>query len=163
MLGLFTAMAIAALMEPQPAVRWQTSYPAAYRQARATNRPLFVVAAFGADGWKFLTGNQPWAPATIRKLQEQYICVYLDRNLPEANATALELGVGGEPLLVISSKDLQSKLVRRSGYVSSSDLARLVDAPEAAPAQAVHRANYHDPAQALTPNWSPGPAAGCNT
>jgi thioredoxin-related protein len=119
---LVAALSFAA---PAHALTWQTNYPAAAAEAKASNRPLLLF--FGGSDWcgwtKKLNGEVLIQPAFLAFAESNFVCVSVDfpRTTPQDAATkkqnkelAAKYGVKGYPAVLLLKPDGQ--IIGRAGY-----------------------------------------------
>lgn len=104
-------------------VRWEDSYTAARREARAQNKPLAVFLGNGADGWRGVLADGKMSDRAQEVLKRDYVPVYLDLSKPADQTLARSFEVTG-PALVLSSRDGQDQAFRHEGEVPQEDLER---------------------------------------
>lgn len=70
-------------VQPATQVEWWTSYDSAVTLAEKANKPLAVVIGEGAQGYLKIVDRGEFSAEAIAKLNEEFICVYLDINEPK--------------------------------------------------------------------------------
>ena len=103
---------------------WMTDYDSARRTGREEQKPLAVFIGSGVRGWHRVTKEGKLGKDTSRLLADEYVCVYVDSDLPWGKklASAFELpdGLG----LVISDRTGQLQAYHHVGELANEDLVR---------------------------------------
>jgi hypothetical protein len=116
--SIFSALLLSSLMMPT----WHGNYSQAQREAANQKKPLVVVFGSGSNGWSKIIRDKAPSNEVSQLLLKEYVCVYIDTDMPDGKRLAQSFELPGNVGLVISDRALSSQAFWHQGDITN-DLA----------------------------------------
>ena len=102
-------------------VKWQDSYQTARAAGLQQDKPLAVFVGSGSMGWKNFIDEGSLSEKARKKLIDDYVCVYVDRDQPTGQRLAEQFQVPTGSGLVVSTRDGEGQAFFHAGKMSAAE------------------------------------------
>jgi hypothetical protein len=109
--SILTALLLSSLFVPT----WHGNYSQAQREAANQKKPLVVVFGSGSNSWSKIIRDKAPTEEVSKLLLKDYVCVYVDTDMPDGQRLAKSFELTGKVGLVISDRALSTQAFWHQG------------------------------------------------